>query len=825
VARAARIASEAELLAGRTVTGRVGDYKIWNDRVAFVLADAGLADGYQQYGGNVLDADIVRAPGEPGWSQMGSIFFGFDQRLFEPLAVEVLHDGDGGETGDRAVVRYTGRDGLFPWLASFMSFLFPTGTIECDMIYEYSLGPGEQALRLDIRLQNRARQPRMVDMVEAVFIIGDGLKPFFEGPGFETSQHQGEFSVWYGLGDRLAYAVLAEEGPMNMLLNVSNVAFGVLPPIALPARGERSLVRYLAVAEGGLDQVQRVVRALGVTPPEPMGRLEGEVSSPGPVAPVGLPVRIHALDETGRHRSVIRPRLSAANGLLTFEAEMPAGRYRLVAKADGFTPSPMIEVDVLANGTVRADLELPPAVPFSYQVTDGLEEPAPARLTFLRSDGPAPTLLPAGFGEERYPNGSALTVWSGTGEGTGWLPPGPYRVLASRGAEFALDAREVQLAADLGPLTFDLPRQVDSGGWLSGDFHVHAQYSPDSSVLPDLRVQTALSEGLPLLVMTEHDTIRDFSPEVEAIPGARAHVRAIAGSEITTYLYGHFQAWPLTEKPDKPNRGGIEWFETSAPELFARMRASERHPIAIQVNHPRVEAMGGYFSALGLDREAGTLQNFENWSADFEAIEVFNGSCSNGASETKLDWYDMLDRGYRFSVSGGSDSHHEHAPLGVPRVYVPTPHGPAELDPQELVTAFREQRVFVSCGPFVELAVEGRGLGETVAARSGQVRVHLRVQAPDWMQLAEARLVSHGQVIWSEPADLWTGGEGAVVLEREVDLQLPADAWLVLEVTGRGSLYPVSGVTPYALTNPIYVDVDGNGRFDPPRPPYRPAPP
>jgi hypothetical protein len=48
-------------------------------------------------------------------------------------------------------------------------------------------------------------------------------------------------------------------------------------------------------------------------------------------------------------------------------------------------------------------------------------------------------------------------------------------------------------------------------------------------------------------------------------------------------------------------------------------------------------------------------------------------------------------------------------------------------------------------------------------------------------------------------------------------------------VDGRGSLYPVvqvrsrsgqlvDAVTPYALTNPVFVDVDGNGRFDPPLP-------
>ncbi|HSA24413.1 MAG TPA: hypothetical protein P5076_23330, partial [Myxococcota bacterium] len=204
VARAVRITSEDELLSGRTARGQVGDYKLWNDRVAFVLSDVGLDDGYQRYGGLPVDADVVRAPGEPGASQLGPIFFGFDQRLFEPVAAEVVADGDGGETGDRAVVRFTGQDGHFPWLASFMSGVFPTETIDCDLTFEYSLGPGDEALRIDITVHNRARAEQFVDMNEVALIIGDGLKPFFMGPGFDEEEQQGEFSYWLGMGDRLS---------------------------------------------------------------------------------------------------------------------------------------------------------------------------------------------------------------------------------------------------------------------------------------------------------------------------------------------------------------------------------------------------------------------------------------------------------------------------------------------------------------------------------------------------------------------------------------------------------------------------------------------
>jgi len=62
-----------------------------------------------------------------------------------------------------------------------------------------------------------------------------------------------------------------------------------------------------------------------------------------------------------------------------------------------------------------------------------------------------------------------------------------------------------------------------------------------------------------------------------------------------------------------------------------------------------------------------------------------------------------------------------------------------------------------------------------------------------------------------------------------VDLELKADAYLVVEVVGTQSLYPVvqqpardglleEAALPYAITNPVFIDVDGNGLFDAPGP-------
>ncbi len=807
---AERITGEEQLLRGRTARGELGDYRIFNSSVAFVIQDVGLASGYRRYGGGVADGDVFDADGNPlGATQLGELFFGFNQRLFEPAAIEVVppdfNDG-------RAMIRVTGQDAYFDWLGAYLSSILSMDTIDSNLTYEYSLGPDDEALRIDVYIENRGSEELVLDMAEVAMISGDGLKAYFEGPGFDVSEHWGEFPYWLAQGQRLSYGLLAEEGSLTMLLNMSNIAFGVFPRTVVRPGRTGHLVRHLVVAEGGLAEVQRIFRKISGR--SAAGTVSGRVSADPEALARG--VRIHVLTENEWHRSLI---LADADG--AFSAELAPGDFFLVAKADGFDASEPLSVQIVDGRDVEVDLLLPSATRVDYRITDDATHLLPARLTFLRLDDVSTNILPPMFGEEYYGHGgAALVIYPVTGEGGARLPDGTYEVVASRGFEYEVQRSTLVLMGQDEVLDVSLAHVVDSSGYLSGDFHIHGQFSPDSSVDPDLRVRTAMSEGVELLVMTEHDTVRDFSGAVAGIPGADRRVHAVIGSEITTYMYGHFNAWPLTEKPDRINNGGIEWFETPAPALVERIRQSEDRDVVVQVNHPRSVSIGGYFSAVKLDIDRGTYERDDWWTPDFDSIEVFNGGCSNGNQETVLDWFDFLNRGYRVSIGGGSDSHYEYHPLGTPRVYVPTDHGPADFDPYELVPAFVDQRVFVSCGPFVSFSIDGHGMGDLIST-SGPLAVHVQVQAPSWMDFSELRIIRNGEIVWSLPAVEWTGGDGAIRHDDTIELQPDRDAWYVLEVTGTGRNPPASGQTPYALTNPIYVDHDGNGAFDPPLPKYR----
>ncbi len=177
----------------------------------------------------------------------------------------------------------------------------------------------------------------------------------------------------------------------------------------------------------------------------------------------------------------------------------------------------------------------------------------------------------------------------------------------------------------------------------------------------------------------------------------------------------------------------------------------------------------------------------------------------------------MTNMGLAKTLASGSDSHRENDPIGMPRNWIKLDRDAVREGRQNLVFPVRERRMFVSCGPFVRFMTEDRsaGLGDRIVPDSeGRVSFWVEVQAPDWIGLEEVRLWRDGVPIATVP--ITTEGSG-VRLETTFTDEPEQDAWYAVEVIGSGSMLPVhSNGPPYALTNPIEVDVDGDGTWTPP---------
>ncbi|MEE2645226.1 MAG: CehA/McbA family metallohydrolase [Myxococcota bacterium] len=190
------------------------------------------------------------------------------------------------------------------------------------------------------------------------------------------------------------------------------------------------------------------------------------------------------------------------------------------------------------------------------------------------------------------------------------VPPGEWEVYLSRGTEYSLYRARVKVEAGRRAfLQGVLRREVETKGYLSADFHLHAAPSLDSDLPLRRRVRSAAGEGLEFLVATDHNFITDYQPSIER-EGLSDWLSSMIGLELTTLEAGHFNTFPLRREVGEITKGAFEWSLRSPDELFAearQMSSVEPAETIIQVNHPR-DMILGYFDQYELDALTGELR-------------------------------------------------------------------------------------------------------------------------------------------------------------------------------------------------------------------------
>jgi hypothetical protein len=409
-----------------------------------------------------------------------------------------------------------------------------------------------------------------------------------------------------------------------------------------------------------------------------------------------------------------------------------------------------------------------------------------------------------------------------SGVGAARVPLGTYDVYVSRGPEWDLYvARHVTVAARGAHVSARLHHVVHTDGWVSADFHVHAASSADSRVPMHDRIYEFLSDGVEVITSTDHNVVSDYAPLIQEL-GVGRDINSIVGDEVTTNGWGHFGAWPLPQKLEEAGHGATLVQGRTAAQFFHDVRVNAPGAI-IDVHHPRIDAEIGYFTVGQLDT-AHDRAGRPGFSFDFDAVEVLNGYQDperRSVDRVIAEWFELLDHGHLITATGNSDTHHlDHNIGGYPRNYVRVlDDRPAMVRPEQIATALKHHRSFFTTAPFVRLRAGGGELGDVVRAQGGKIKVEIEVQAAPWVAVSSAALYLSGREVkrWSVPAS-----EEPVRLRDAIELSVEQDSWLVARVDGDRPLAPVVGdrkrfdVRPLALTNPIFVDRDGNGAYDPP---------
>ncbi|MHC5114586.1 MAG: CehA/McbA family metallohydrolase [Planctomycetota bacterium] len=447
------------------------------------------------------------------------------------------------------------------------------------------------------------------------------------------------------------------------------------------------------------------------------------------------------------------------------------------------------------------------------------DEPMPGRLIFFAIDGdPTPLFVNA----DARPDDLAVrknVAYSLSGSGRISVPVGTYNVIATRGIEWSTAGNRVWIDENaIVTQRFRLRREIDTTGWISGDFHLHTlTYSGHGDSNMKERIISIVGEGVEFAVATDHNHHTDYGPTIDHLH-AGDELTAVTGNEVSVPI-GHFNAFPLD-----PNRPPPASDHADANALFKLLRDETNAfgivPV-IQVNHPRWSGID-YFAIGGLDPVSGDVEQ-DTYSADFDTIEVLNENTGWGYYEPYVDaphtavndhsvlrdWYNLLNRGHRYAAVGNSDSHTVHyAFAGYPRNFVASPtDDPAAIDPVDVAAALRRRAVFTTTGPFVQFSVNGTPMGGETTATNGVVELDITVQAASWISCDRIKVVLNGDVV--EVIDVPDMQGMPVHFETRRPLVLTRDCWIALLVEGDREMALVPGgmrpVRPLAVTNPVWV--------------------
>lgn len=217
----------------------------------------------------------------------------------------------------------------------------------------------------------------------------------------------------------------------------------------------------------------------------------------------------------------------------------------------------------------------------------------------------------------------------------------------------------------------------------------------------------------------------------------------------------------------------------------------------------------------------GLQPGAELWSWDFEQVELQNGPepvlSSNSDDDGLFDfWQSSFNHGERITAVGASDVHGRG--LNSVRTYVQVDNDDvADVGTEAVVDAITNGRAVLSTAAFAEVDVESAGPGET-AVVEGPVPLSLKVQAAPGIDVRTLRIFANCDQVAEVAVQ---ESDEPVRFDEVVELDLDADANITVLGFGERPLpRPFDDVDPLRVprftTNPVFVDVDGSGEFDPP---------
>jgi hypothetical protein len=828
-----------ECVKGPLARCRNNDYLLSNDKVRVVVQSIQRnVLNVGQFGGQIIDADLVRQPGDPDrdnfeeWATSINI-----ENTAHYTDLTVINDGSDGQA---AILRATGVDDLLDFVnpssvVADFGFAFPASANDKDLPVEvqtdYILEPGRNYVRVETTVQNTSAAPFNVFLGE--YLGGSGqIETFQAGYGFgeplvgtscpASAPNPCNVIAYgaYGEATGLSYGYVHDvpgsssfstAGVTVPLLGVETVfaligtATQNFPLAASGNPGDSiTLTRWFVVGDGSVSSIidaRNQFQYLGA------GRIQGTVLVGGvPQANVRVSVLGSPSQGPGvglgalLARNVVTQAVTDALG--HYSLSVAGGAYNVVAGDDGTpyqgggTTPALNPVTVVPYQVSTVDVALPATGLIDVTVTDENGDPIAAKATVVGFD-PSPgfantqtvlglinnrTGVLRNIGEDPVPFGVAQVLFIGPGgtSSTMELEPGSYQVTVSHGPEFSVAKANVTVTAGATtPVLVQVARVVDSTGFIGADYHVHSIDSPDSKVTKIERVVSMLAEGVDFFTPSDHESRQDFNPAIAAA-GATGLISVAVSGEITTFDYGHFNAWPMTIDPSKVNGGSVDHggaapdgqdfpqygnYSLTPAQIIALAHADPGQN-TVQINH--VHSFFGLGGNTGLAIDTGVVPpqsaipasvrrldpSVTNFFTDtFDALEIWIESSRSGLASDFFgrnlgDYFNLLNQGIVRTAVADSDTHKRITlQSGGPRTMVASPiddPGSLAAIAETLSANVNAGRVFGTNGPMVRITTSAASTGELgglelglpklISTTDGAVDVTFEIESPIWAE-------------------------------------------------------------------------------------------
>lgn len=508
------------------------------------------------------------------------------------------------------------------------------------------------------------------------------------------------------------------------------------------------------------------------------------------------------------------------------QCSLPPGEYSATVSAQG-SPEAQVALLVAGPSEFQIQLESPGIVQAVIKGPD--DGPIPCKVAFHAQEGGVDPFFGPDSGHTAVQN----LVYSHNGRFRQRLAPGKYEAIISHGPEFDAVFQTIEVrAGEVARLTAQLVRSVDTPGWVSADFHSHSSPSGDNTSSQLGRVQNLLAEHIEFAPCTEHNRITTYTGHLKRLQVE--HLMATCpGMELTgsPLPINHQNAFPLVARGRLQDGGGPQ--TDADPEVQIERLAlwDKNSEKLVQVNHPNIPQMYG-----DRDLDGQPDQGFAKMFGFMDVIEVhppegiFAPPAEPGEDAGRnpiRHWLQLINLGHRVPGVVNTDAHYNFHGSGWLRNFIKSStDDPAKIEVAEMVRSSEAGHLVMSNGPFLEVVARSTSgaeaiAGDDLAAPDKKVQLNVRVQCANWLDINRVQVFVNGRPLpelnFTRKTTPDRFSDQVQKFQAELPLSLDRDAHLVVATIGEGlGLGRVVGpnfakTPPVAVTNPIFVDVDGDG--------------